>query len=64
MPLLPYCLKLYLDGAMGKRFWPLVIVVRRCPWRMLAGRSLSYISFMSGLWSKRSICEGPPTMWR
>ena len=41
--------KLYFDGAMGKRAWPLVIVVRRWPLRMLAGRSLSYISFIFGL---------------
>ena len=49
MPHWPNWEKLYFEGAMGKRAWPLVIVVRRWPLRMLAGRSLSYISFIFGL---------------
>jgi len=64
MPHLPAGLNLYLDGAMGKRAWPLVIVVSRWPLRMLGGRSLSNIACMPGLWSNRSIWAGPPTMWR
>src|SRR6185295_11073416 len=40
MPHLPCCLNLYFDGAMGKRAWPEVMVVRRWPWRTESGRSL------------------------
>jgi len=57
-------LNLNIDGAMGKRFWPLVIVVSRCPMRIDSGRSLSNHSFITGLWSYRSTCGGPPTMWK
>ena len=49
MPLLPNCANLYFDGAMGKRVCFEVIVVRRWPWRMLSGRSLSYHFAISGL---------------
>jgi hypothetical protein len=55
---------LYFDGAMGNRAWPEVMVVRRWPLRTLSGRSLSYHSCIIGLWSNRSIWEGPPTMCR
>ena len=37
----PYCWKLNSDGATGNRFCPDVIVVIRCPWRIVSGRSLS-----------------------
>ena len=49
MPAFPNCANLYLDGAMGKRFWPLVIVVSRCPPWTLGGKSLSYHLAISGL---------------
>ena len=49
MPLLPYCANLYFDGAMGKRFCPLVMVVRRWPMRTESGRSLSNHSPSFGL---------------
>jgi hypothetical protein len=41
MPQWPAALNWNLDGAMGKRACPLVIVVSRWPLRMLSGRSLS-----------------------
>src|SRR5947209_2016913 len=63
-PDLPYWANLYFDGAMGKRVWPLVMVVRRWPWRIESGRSLSNRSAIFGLWSKRSICDGPSFMNR
>ena len=37
------------DGAIGKRDWPEVIVVSRCPWRIDSGRSWSKYSFIFGL---------------
>ena len=46
---LPYCWNLKTDGAIGKRVWPDVIVVRRWPSRMESGRSLSNHSFISRL---------------
>jgi len=49
MPDRPACLNSHFDGAMGKRFWPEVIVVRRWPMRIESGRSLSYQSFITGL---------------
>ena len=49
MPFLPCCVNLYLEGAMGSRFCPLVIVVIRCPMRMESGRSLSNHSVKPGL---------------
>ena len=49
MPHLPCWANLYFDGAIGKRAWPLVIVVSRWPLRMLSGRSLSYHSCITGL---------------
>ena len=49
MPDLPCCSNLYFEGAIGNRAWPLVIVVRRWPWRIDSGRSLSYHSFIFGL---------------
>ena len=49
IPFCPYCANLYFDGAMGNRACFEVMVVRRCPWRMLSGRSLSYIFSISGL---------------
>ncbi len=45
----PCCANLYFDGAMGKRVWPLVMVVRRWPWRIESGRSLSNSSAIFGL---------------
>ena len=45
----PYWANLYLLGAIGNLFWPEVIVVKRCPLRMLSGRSLSYQAFIAGL---------------
>ncbi len=44
MPLLPWRAKRYLEGAMGKRDWPEVMVVSRWPLRIDSGRSLSYQS--------------------
>src|SRR5579862_663404 len=41
MPHLPCCANLYFDGATGKRVWPDVIVVSRCPCRIESGKSLS-----------------------
>ena len=49
MPLLPCCWKRYFEGAIGKRAWPEVMVVRRWPWRTESGRSLSYHSRIFGL---------------
>src|SRR5262245_56232064 len=40
---------LYLEGAIGKRFCPEVMVVSRWPMRIESGRSLSYHSFNTGL---------------
>ena len=48
-PHLPAGLNSHFDGAMGKRFWPDVIVVSRWPMRTESGRSLSYQSFITGL---------------
>ncbi len=48
-PLLPCWANLKTDGAMGKRVWPEVIVVRRWPCRMDSGRSLSNHEAMVGL---------------
>ena len=48
-PLLPYCANLNIDGAIGKRVCPAVMVVNRCPLRMDSGRSLSNHSFIPGL---------------
>jgi hypothetical protein len=45
----PTGLNLYFDGAMGKRAWPLVMVVSRWPMRTESGKSLSYHSFITGL---------------
>src|SRR5688572_2551535 len=45
----PTCSNLYLDGATGKRVWPLVIVLRRWPPWTLGGRSLSKNSLSLGL---------------
>ena len=45
----PCWANLYFDGAMGKRAWPEVMVVRRWPMRTESGRSLSYHSFITGL---------------
>ena len=33
----------------GNRLWPEVMVVRRCPWRIESGRSLSNQFFIPGL---------------
>ena len=41
IPLLPCRLNLYIEGAIGNRFCPDVIVVRRWPLRTDSGRSLS-----------------------
>jgi hypothetical protein len=49
MPFCPYCANGYFDGAIGKRVCFDVIVVSRCPWRMLSGKSLSYHFSISGL---------------
>ena len=48
-PLLPCCLNLYFDGAIGNRDCPLVMVVSRWPFRTDSGRSLSNMSFNFGL---------------
>src|SRR5262245_7756010 len=48
-PPLPCWLNLYFDGAIGKRFWPLVMVVRRWPLTTDGGRSLSNSSAIFGL---------------
>ena len=48
-PALAGLLNLYFEGAIGKRFWPEVMVVSRCPMRTESGRSLSYHSFITGL---------------
>ena len=48
-PLRPCCLNSKTEGAMGKRAWPEVMVVKRCPRRTDSGRSLSYHSFILGL---------------
>src|SRR5436309_10254567 len=48
-PHLPCCDHLYLDGAIGKRVCPLVIVVSRWPLRIESGRSLSNMSASLGL---------------
>ena len=40
-PDFPYCAKLNWDGAIGKRSWAEVMVVRRCPIRTEPGRSTS-----------------------
>jgi len=37
----PCCENWNFDGATGSRFWPLVMVVIRCPLRTLSGRSAS-----------------------
>ena len=39
MPLSPCWRNENIDGATGKFFWPLVIVVSRCPCRIDSGRS-------------------------
>jgi hypothetical protein len=49
IPHLPWRAKRYLDGATGKRAWPLVMVVSRWPMRMLSGRLTSKKSFILGL---------------
>ena len=49
MPDRPCRANLNIDGAMGNRAWPEVMVVSRCPMRTDSGRSLSYQSFMTGL---------------
>ena len=49
IPHSPCCANLNLLGAIGNRAWPLVIVVRRCPWRIESGRSLSKKSTIFGL---------------
>ena len=49
MPDWPQRSNLYIEGAIGKRAWPLVIVVSRWPMRTDSGRSLSYHSPMTGL---------------
>src|SRR5262245_10643924 len=49
MPLLPAALNFHFDGAMGKRFCPEVIVVKRWTMRIESGRSLSYQSLITGL---------------
>jgi len=64
IPDLPWRANLYFEGAIGNRDWPLVIVVRRWPWRIESGRSLSYHASILGLWSSKSICDGPPFMCR
>ena len=48
-PCCPCCRNLNLDGAMGNRFCPDVIVVIRWPLRIESGRSLSNQSFIFGL---------------
>ena len=48
-PLCPCWSNSKTEGAIGKRACPDVIVVRRCPWRIDSGRSLSYQSFIFGL---------------
>ena len=49
IPHRPCRANLYIEGAIGNRACPLVIVVSRWPLRTLSGRSLSYQSFMTGL---------------
>ena len=49
MPHWPYWANLNFDGAIGKRFWPEVMVVSRWPMRTDSGRSLSYHSCIFGL---------------
>ena len=49
IPDLPWRANLNLDGAMGKRAWPLVMVVRRWLPRTDGGRSLSYQARRPGL---------------
>ena len=49
MPDLPCCSNLNFVGATGKRFWPLVMVVRRWPLRIDSGKSLSNQSAIFGL---------------
>jgi len=41
MPHCPWREKRNFDGAIGKRAWPDVMVVRRCPMRTESGRSTS-----------------------
>ena len=60
MPLSPCWAKVKSEGATGKFFWPLVIVVSRWPWRIDSGRSSPRRFSISGLGSNRSICEGAP----
>src|SRR5260370_27496820 len=48
-PALPCRANLYLDGATGKRVWPLVMVVSRWPLMIDGGRSLSNSSASFGL---------------
>ena len=49
IPDLPWRANLYFEGAIGNRDWPLVIVVRRWPWRIESGRSLSNQPSILGL---------------
>ena len=60
IPLSPCWAKGKIEGATGKLFWPLVIVVSRWPWRIDSGRSSPRRFASPGLGSKRSICEGAP----
>ena len=48
-PLCPCCENSNTDGAIGKRDWPDVIVVSRCPCRIDSGRSVSYSACIFGL---------------
>jgi hypothetical protein len=45
----PCCVNLNIEGATGRRVWPLVIVVIRWPLRTESGKSLSNCAFNSDL---------------
>ncbi len=49
MPHSPCWANLYFDGAIGNRFWPEVMVVKRWPIRTESGRSLSNHWSIAGL---------------
>ncbi len=49
--------------ARGNDRWKAVIPVRRWPMRTDSGSSWPFIVRSSGLWSKRSICDGAP-LWK
>ena len=59
----PCCANSNCDPASGNDFWMAVMPVRRWPMRTDSGSSWPFIVASSGLWSKRSICDGPP-LWK